>query len=116
MTQHRAALTAFAVVVLVSLVMLFSPASDTPGGFEPNDKLVHFLLFAALAVTGRLAGVPVLRLAVGLVAYAGVSEVLQSVLPIDRHGDPRDALADVLGAVSGLGGVSLVRRDRRVGA
>ena len=116
MTHRRAGRAAFAAVVALSLVMLFSPASNTPSGIELNDKVVHFVLFAALAVTGRIAGVPVLRLAVGLVAYAGVSEVLQSTLPIDRNGDPRDALADVLGALSGLGGVALVRRNRRVGA
>jgi len=101
--------------VVLSLVMLFSPASGVPGGFPLNDKLVHFLLFATLAVTGRMAGLNVVPLAFGLVAYAGVSELLQSALPIDRDGDLRDALADVLGALSGLGGIALARRNRRVG-
>jgi VanZ family protein len=102
--------------VLISLVMLFSPASDVPGGVALNDKLVHFLLFAALAATGRMAGLRVLPLAVGLTAYAGASEVLQDVLPIGRQGDVRDAAADVLGALSGLAGVALASRNRRVGA
>ena len=103
MREHRAGRIAFAAVVALSLVMLFSPASDTPTGFAGSDKLVHFLLFAALAATGLLARVPMVPLAAGLVAYAGLSEVLQSILPLDRHGDVRDVVADVLGLLTGLG-------------
>ncbi len=115
MKDHRAGRIAFAAVLALSLVMLFSPASDTPTGFPGSDKLVHVLLFAALAATGLLAGVPTAPLAVGLVAYAGLSEVLQSILPLDRRGDVRDAVADVLGIMTGLGAVALRRRNRRVG-
>jgi VanZ family protein len=104
---------AFALVVALSVVVLFSPGSDVPSGIPVNDKVVHFLLFVALAATGRVAGVPAVRLAVGLVAYAGVSEVLQSTLPINRDGDVRDALADTLGALTGLGLVIAARRRPR---
>lgn len=103
----------FGLTVLVSLVVLFAPASNVPTGVTVSDKLVHGLLFAALAVTGRLARVPRLPLLAGLVAYAGLSEVLQAVLPIDRDGDVRDALADVVGAVVGLAVVALAQRRRR---
>ena len=109
MTGSRAA---FGLTVLVSLAVLFAPASDVPSGVPVSDKLVHGLLFAALAVTGRLARLPVLPLLVALVGYAGLSEVLQTVLPIDRDGDVRDALADVVGAVAGLVAISLVTRPR----
>lgn len=106
---------AFAAVVLVSLVVLFSPGSNVPTGMPVNDKVVHFLLFAALATTGRRAGVSLVVLAPALVAYAGVSELLQTLLPIDRDGDWRDALADSLGVSAGLGVVALVTRvNRRV--
>ena len=104
--------TAFAAVVAISLVVLFTPASGVPTGFSVSDKLVHCLLFAALAVSGRSAGISVAHLAIGLVAYAGVSEVLQSTLPIDRDGDVRDALADTLGVVTGLVVVGLGSRLR----
>jgi VanZ family protein len=113
-TQRRAGRTAFAAVGLISLVVLFSPASDVPGGIALNDKLVHFLLFASLATTGRLAGLAPLPLALGLTVYAGLSEVLQSVLPLNRQGDLRDALADVLGMLTGLVAVFIARRNRRV--
>jgi VanZ family protein len=91
----------FGIVCAVSLWVLFSPGSDTPS-VDVNDKLVHGALFAALALTGRLAGVPLGGLVAGLVVYAGASEVLQAVLPIDRDGDWHDALADVVGTAVGL--------------
>ena len=103
---------AFAAVVLLSLVVLFSPGSDVPSGIPISDKVVHFSLFAALALTGRLAAVPPLPLAVGLVAYAGISEVLQTVLPINRDGDVRDALADTLGVAAGIAVHALALRRR----
>lgn len=91
----------FALVFAASLWVLFSPGSDTPH-VTISDKLVHTTMFAALALTGVLARVPVVGLAPALVAYAGLSEVLQAVLPIDRDGDWHDALADTIGVVIGL--------------
>ena len=107
MTRRHGWRVAFAGVVALSLVMLFSPAS---GEHEVavSDKLIHFLLFAALAATGRLAGVPTVQLAIGLAGYAAASELLQAALPIERNGDVRDAVADVLGGAVGLGLARLV--------
>lgn len=93
---------AFGLVVLLSLVVLFAPGSDVPTGVPVSDKLVHGGLFAALALTGVPAGVPPVGLATALAAYAGISEVLQGVLPISRDADWRDALADIVGVVVGL--------------
>lgn len=101
--------TPFLVAVLVSLWMLFSPGSTVPAGPPYSDKVVHALLFAALAVTGRSAGVRARPLAVGLAAYAAGSEVLQAVLPIHRAGDVADAAVDLLGVALGL----LAARPRR---
>jgi len=106
-TDRRVWRAAFAGVVALSLVMLFTPATGVPSGFAVNDKVVHFLLFAALGVTGRLAGVPLVQLAISLAGYAGISEVLQTALPIDRDGNVRDAVADVLGIATGLVVVAL---------
>ena len=102
---------AFTGMSVLSLVVLFTPASGVPGGFEVNDKVVHFVLFAALAVTGRMAAIAPLPLLLGLLGYAGVSEVLQSVLPLNRDGDLLDVLADGLGVLTGL----LATRLRRGG-
>jgi len=104
----------FGCAVLLSLVMLFSPASRVPSGIELNDKVVHAALFLLLAVTGVMAGLPLRALACGLVLYAGVSEVLQAVLPIDRDGSVYDALADLLGVAAGLAAATLVVRRQKV--
>jgi hypothetical protein len=103
---------AFAVVCAASLVVLFSPGSDVPSGLPINDKVVHGVLFAALAVTGRTAGLRPAALALGLAAYAGISEVLQSTLPIDRDGDWRDAVTDLVGVTLGLLIMRLAHRDK----
>lgn len=121
MTARRAGQLAFAAAAVLSLVVLFSPASKVPSGLAISDKVVHFSLFACLAVTGRLGGLRALPLAVALAAYAGVSEVLQANLPIGRDGDVRDAVADCLGALTGLVAVTVAvmvtgrRRDDTTG-
>src|SRR3954468_23716997 len=88
----------FSAVVLVSFVVLFAPESATPSTLPPGiDKVIHLALFAALAWTGRRAGLPVVGLASGLMLYAAGSEVLQGALPIGRSPDPLDALIDTVG-------------------
>ena len=81
--------------------MFLLPADDLSPN-APNDKVTHLMTFAALALSGRWAGLSPLPLLGGLTAYAAATEVLQSVLPINRHGDPRDLVADVLGLLIGL--------------
>ena len=91
----------FAGLLGISLVMFLLPGDDLSSS-APNDKLVHGLTFVALAVAGSWAGVRPVRLGLGLAAYAVATEVLQAVLPIGRHGDVRDLLADAMGIVLGL--------------
>lgn len=94
---------AFAGVVLLSLAVLFAPASDVPTAPPGVDKLVHVGLFAALAVTGRWAGTGTRALAPLLVGYAAVSEVLQGLAVVGRSVSLADWVADVLGVLLGLG-------------
>ncbi|WP_308316602.1 VanZ family protein [Tomitella gaofuii] len=101
-----------AVLIPVSLVMLFSPGSTVPSGPPNSDKVVHAGLFAALAVAAIIAGAGWRTAAASLLAYAAVSEVLQNVLPIHRNGDLRDLLADAVGVACGIALVFLVRRFR----
>jgi VanZ family protein len=99
--RPQLARTVFALLLGISLAMFLTADEDVPqSGLD--DKMVHLLTFVALAVAGRWAGVPWVALGVGLVAYAGVTEILQAVLPIDRHGEVRDLLADVTGVALGL--------------
>ncbi|WP_328592907.1 VanZ family protein [Tomitella fengzijianii] len=101
-----------AVLIPVSVVMLFSPGSTVPSGPPNSDKLVHAGLFAALAVASLVAGAGWRTAAAALLAYAAVSEVLQDVLPIHRNGDLRDVLADAVGIACGIVLALLLRRFR----
>jgi len=103
----------FAVVVLVSLAVLLAPESDVPAAPPGVDKIVHLLIFAALAASGRWAGMGRSVLAPLLVLYAAVSEVLQGVTPLGRSASVADWLADVLGVLLGLGLWRLLARRRR---
>jgi hypothetical protein len=92
----------FSVVVLVSLAVLFAPADDVPSAPPGVDKLVHLLLFAALAGSGRWAGARPGVLGVLLVVYAALSEVVQGLSALERSASGADWVADVLGVLAGL--------------
>jgi uncharacterized protein YfiM (DUF2279 family) len=103
LSEHGAlARGAFAVAVLVSLAVLFAPPSDVPSGPPGVDKVVHFALFAVLAVTGRWAGIGRGVLAGMLVLYAAGSELLQGTDLVDRDASIGDLVADSAGVVAGL--------------
>ena len=92
----------FGVVVLISLLILFLPNDDVPSGFPPGtDKVVHCLLFGALALTGLRAGLRPARLLPALAGYAVISEIVQSVPALGRSSSPADVLADLVGIVLG---------------
>jgi VanZ family protein len=92
----------FAVTVLVSLAVLFAPGPDVPSAPPGVDKLVHASLFAALALTGRWAGMVRGVLAGLLVLYAAGSELLQSIPLLERDGSVGDWVADAIGILIGL--------------
>jgi hypothetical protein len=106
---------AFAVTLLVSLAVLFAPAGEVPDAPAGVDKVVHLVLFLALAVTGRWAGARAAVLGGLLVAYGAVSEVLQELTPLERSGSVADLLADALGVALGLGAWALGERVRGSG-
>jgi hypothetical protein len=85
----------FAGLLLVSLVMFLLPGEDLSPN-APNDKVTHLLTFTVLALSGRWAKLP----------------VLQALLPINRHGDVWDLLADVAGVLLGLAVTWAVARSR----
>jgi hypothetical protein len=91
---------AFAVAILISLAVLFAPADDVPFAPAGVDKLVHASLFAALAVTGRWAGIGRVVLVPALVLYGAASEVIQGA--IGRDAAVGDWLADVVGILLGV--------------
>jgi VanZ family protein len=66
------------------------------------DKLVHFSLFAVLALTGLWAGVTRGVLAGLLVVYGALSELLQGTDLVNRDASVADLVADSAGVVGGL--------------
>lgn len=98
----RARFVPVAVLVPISLAMLFSPGSTVPSGPENSDKVIHCLLFAALALATSIAGTRPVVAAPTLLVYAAASEILQETLPIHRSGDVRDFAADAVGVAAGL--------------
>ena len=90
----------FGILVLISLAAFFLPFDG--GTSVIPDKLVHFVLFAALAGSGYLARFRLDALTAGLLAYAVTSEILQGIMPIQRSADWRDSVADSLGIAIGL--------------
>ena len=96
--RARWATPALVAVVLLSLVVLFSPRTPSEGGLYGADKVVHATLFAMLAAATRWRFGRGLALVLG---YAVLSEVLQATLPISRDGNIPDALGDAVGAVVG---------------
>ncbi|MBB5155792.1 VanZ family protein [Saccharopolyspora phatthalungensis] len=100
----------FGIAALASLVILFMPESGVPTAPPGTDKVVHFVLFATLAGTGRIAGFPTSRLLPGLVGYAAASEVLQGLLPLGRSCELTDGLVDMAGAAVGWAIIAAVRR------
>lgn len=88
--------------MVAALIILFTPASGVPSGFEHSDKIVHFVLFAALAWSSTVAAISPTWTAMWTVAFAALSEVLQAALPLGRSGSLLDLFFDVLGAAAGL--------------
>lgn len=95
---------AFVAACAVNLVGVYAP-SQPPGSdmsFPHADKLGHLVIFAAVAWTGRAAGLPVRPLVSVLVLHAVTSEVVQAAVLDDRSGDVFDALADLAGVAVGV--------------
>jgi hypothetical protein len=105
---------AFAVAVLVSLAVLFAPADDVPASPPGVDKVVHLVLFAVLALTGRWAGVRARLLVALLLAYALVSEVVQGLSPLERSASVADWAADAVGVLAGAACWAYLERRARV--
>lgn len=105
----------FAASVVIQLVVLYWPFGVGGPGVPGLDKAVHVVVFAAVALTGRLVGVRFWPLAVGLGLHAVVSEVVQGTFLDRRAADPLDVVADLVGVALGLLAARLVARRLAAG-
>lgn len=102
-------------MLLATLYALLWPDPAGAGSGPPGaDKLVHALLFGALAVTTRWRFGPALTGLALVAAYAVLSELVQGALLPSRSGDAYDVVADGLGAIAGW--VAVGRTSPRVGS
>ncbi len=101
-----------AVTLFVQGVVLYAPQAPGESPFPSFDKVVHVVVFAVPAAVAVLAGMPWRWVLVVLGGHAVVSEVVQGAFLTDRSGDPRDAVADLVGIGLGVAGVTRWRRFR----
>lgn len=107
----RALWTAFALAIVLQLVVLYAPSTPAGPGLPGFDKFVHAGVFLLPAALGTLAGIRATWLAAALALHAIVSEVLQHLLLPARAGDVWDVAADLVGVAIGVAlGLSLLRR------
>lgn len=92
---------AFALACAVNLVVLYAPRTAPGSGIPYADKVVHLLVFAAVAYTGTKLRLPLGWLAGVLVLNAAVSELVQHYWLPQRSGDVFDAITDVVGVALG---------------
>lgn len=89
-------------VMVVVLGLALAPVNRVTAAWLLSDKLTHALAFSALMVwfcgVFRLPFTPVV--AVGLLAFGGLIEFLQGMLPY-RSAEFRDLLADGVGIAVG---------------
>lgn len=107
----RALLLALLLAVAWLAFMPDPPKPQLPQG----DKINHLLAFAALGGVALLCAAPgwapAALGALGLLAYGGFIEAVQTQLP-GRRGEWPDLLADTLGIALGLAASGLLRRFR----
>ena len=88
-------------MAVVSLYALFWPRPAGGPLFAGSDKVVHAGLFLLLAATARWRFGAAGRVLGAVLAYAGLSELVQAVGLSERSGDVLDLLADGVGAAVG---------------
>jgi VanZ family protein len=93
-----------ALLIVVVAIFAFTPGDSAPS-LGVSDKVDHVTAFAALAWTGVLAFDPAartrLRLALALVGYGVVIELVQTQIP-GRFAEFADVVADGVGITVGL--------------
>lgn len=104
-------------MVFVTFSSLFSFEGMQMGSFAfriPHlDKMVHFIFYLVMVVTGFFAikdylvhrykaSAILLGMVVFSIMYGMIIEVLQYSITVNRQGDILDALANSLGAITGM--------------
>ena len=91
-------------LVLIVVVVCILPSNEIPGVFELNDKVSHLLGHGALAIyfAGLIPRPRWWKIFVFLLLLGSAIEVAQYAMHWGRQGDPRDVVANSMGAALGL--------------
>ena len=91
-------------LVLVAIVVCVMPSNEIPGVLELNDKLSHVSGHAAMAIyfAGLVPRQRWWKIFVFLLLLGSAIEVAQYAMHMGREGDPRDVVANSMGAALGL--------------
>ena len=106
-----------AVLVTAGIAVLSLTESTHMPSVSVNDKLVHGVMYAVLAVAWlvpiglrtRLRVRTYLYVCVGATLYGLLMEVLQRFCTMTRSGNMADLLADFIGAITGVALVAMLK-------
>ena len=92
------------VLLLAATITCLVPGQELPKAFEYNDKLSHLMGHGVLALyfTGLVPRRKWWKVFLYLVLFGVGIEIAQYTMHMGREGDPRDVVANSLGALLGL--------------
>jgi len=100
-------------LVIAAVIVCLVPSAEMPHEFELNDKFSHMIGHGALALyfAGLVPRRSWWKIFVFLLLFGIAIEFAQYYMHAGRDGDPRDVIANSLGAVLGLllGRIGLAR-------
>ena len=104
MTLNRFWWALGAVIVLLAITVCLVPGREIPGVFELNDKVSHLAGHGLLALyfSGLVIRRSWWKIFVFLLLLGSAIEVAQYTMNVGRDGDPRDVVANSIGALLGL--------------
>lgn len=112
---------AFLIAVGIAVLSLWEQPQEPPA-FAINDKLVHGVLYAMLAISmiaavgrdARTRVLPYIYTCVIATSYGALMEILQRFCTLTRSGEMADLYADAIGAIIGvlLVGIFEITRSR----
>jgi len=114
---------AFLIAVGIAVLSLWEQPQEPPA-FAINDKLVHGVLYAMLAISmiaavgrdARTRVLPYIYTCVIATSYGALLEILQRFCTLTRSGEMADLYADAIGAIIGvlLVGIFEITRSRHL--
>ena len=104
MTLYRVWWALGAIIVTLAIIICLVPGKELPSVFEWNDKASHFVGHGLMALyfSGLVARRSWWKIFVFLLLLGTAIEFAQYHMHAGREGDPRDVVANSIGAILGL--------------